>query len=212
MARQAIGRAGLEIRLARVGAGLSVDAVAAAVGCSNAEISRIERGLALKVPLERLSRAAAAVGLDLVVRTHPGGDPLRDAGQHATAASFATFLPPTLRWSVEVPLPIAGDPRAWDGLVAGDGWRYGVEVETQPTDAQALLRRLHLKERDGQVDGLLLVMPDTRRVRMFVRAASAELRSAFPIPGPVALARLRAGTDPGGSAAILLPRRHTRGV
>ena len=83
----------------------------------------------------------------------------------------------------------------------------GVEVETLPRDAQALVRRLNLKRRDGEVDGVILVLRDTRRARLFRQEAAAELGAAFPVPGLDALRRLRVGADPGGSALILIPAR-----
>lgn len=206
LSRAALARVGQDIRQARVGAGLSVSSVGMAASLSKAEVSRIERGLSPKTPVIHVARLAAVVGLDLVLKTYPGGDPLRDAGQQALVAAFGRLLHPSLRWGAEVPLPIVGDARAWDGLVAGPSWRFGVEVETQPSDEQAILRRIRLKERDGQVDGVLLVMPDTRRVRAFVRSASSELARQFPEPGVHVLARLRAGDPPGGSSVILLSR------
>ena len=206
LGRQAVVRLGSEIRLARVGAGLSVDATALAAGISNAEVSRIERGLSPRVAAITLARLGAVVGLEVSIKAFPGGDPLRDAGQHALIATFGRALHASLRWAVEVPLPVTGDLRAWDGLVAGAGWRYGVEAEMRPTDEQALLRRLRLKERDGQVDGIVLVLPETRAARAFLRAASAELRVTFPVAGPTALRRLGEGLDPGGSAVVVLRR------
>jgi hypothetical protein len=89
-------------------------------------------------------------------------------------------------------------------MVRGPGWRYGTEAETHPTDAQALSRRVVLKQRDGQVDGVLLVLPDTRHVRMFLAAAHDVLLPAFPVPGRRAIELLTAGIDPGGSSAIVL--------
>jgi transcriptional regulator with XRE-family HTH domain len=200
---------GSELRLARLDRGLSIDAVAAALGISNAQVSRIERALAPNVPLGVLVAFASVVGLDLVVRSYPGPRGLRDAAQVPLLDAFRSRLHASLRWAVEVPMPIAGDQRAWDGLVSGTGWRYGVEVESLPRDAQALVRRLNLKQRDGQVDGVLLVLPDTRRVRSFRQEAAAELGPAFPISGLVALRRLQAGQDPGGNAVLVIPRpRH----
>jgi transcriptional regulator with XRE-family HTH domain len=217
LGRRAVERTGAEIRLARVGAGLSIDTVAAAAGISNAEVSRLERALSPRVAVVSLAKVAAVVGLDLVVKTYPGGDPLRDAAQHRVLATFASHLNPALRWATEVPLPIAGDARAWDGLIAGRGWRFGVEVETQPNDQQGLIRRIRLKERDGQVDGVLLVLPDTRRTRVFLRAGSLELRAMFPGEGSATLARLRSGEAPEASSVVVVtrpraPAGDTRGV
>ena len=152
-----------------------------------------------------LVRYATVVGLDLTIRAYPGPDALRDAPQMASLHGFRAQLHHSLRWAVEVPLPIPGDQRAWDALVTGPGWRYGVEVETLPRDAQALVRRLNLKQRDGAVDGVLLVLRDTRSVRRFREDGASELATAFPVPGLTALRRLRAGADPGGSSVILIP-------
>jgi hypothetical protein len=89
-------------------------------------------------------------------------------------------------------------------MVRGSGWRYGIEAETHPTDAQALARRLALKVRDGGVDGVLLVVGGTRHTRAFLAAAHDLLLPSFPVPGRRALELLRAGVDPGGSAIIVL--------
>lgn len=204
LGREAIARIGRELRTARIDRGLTVDAVAAALGVSNAEVSRIERDLSPSVPAIRLFRFAGLVGLDLSTSLFPGAAALRDGAHVSLLAAFARSLPPSLRWGVEVPLPIAGDQRAWDGMVSGTGWRYGVEAETAPHDAQALLRRLALKERDGDVDGLLLLLRDSRRVRDFLRAAGDELAPRFPIRGAAAMARLRNGENPTGSAVIVI--------
>ena len=156
---------GAEIRLVRTRLGLSIDFVAAAVGVSGAEVSRIERGLAPWVSVLVLSRLCAVVGLDLVVRAYPGAVPLRDARHGRHLAKLKERIHPALGWALEVPLPIAGDQRAWDALIRGEGWRYGVECEMNPTDGQALLRRLALKQRDGMVDGVIMLLPDTRQAR-----------------------------------------------
>ena len=103
-----------------------------------------------------------------------------------------------------MPLPIHGDQRRWDGLISGEGWRYGVEAETAPRDWQALSGRLELKRRDGGVDGVILVLPETRRTRAFLAAAVAFIPSVFPVPPRQLLARLAAGANPGGSGIIVL--------
>ena len=101
-------------------------------------------------------------------------------------------------------MPRTGDLRAWDAVVGGTGWRYGVEAETHPTDAQGLARRLALKLRDAEMDGVLLVRRRTRHTTAFLSAAGDILAPAFPVPGRRALQLLGAGIDPGGSSIILL--------
>ena len=209
LGRDALVRIGAELRVARIDRGLTIDAVSAAISVSNAQVSRVERALAPAVPLSMLVQFAAIVGLDLVVKAYPGPNALRDAPQLHLLEDFRRRLHASIRWAVEVPLPIAGDQRAWDGLISGTSWHYGVEVESLPRDAQALVRRLNLKERDGDVDGVILVLPDTRRTRSFRNDASAELEPAFPVAGPEALRRLEAGEDPRGSAVVLIPSRRS---
>lgn len=206
--RLGLVRLGAEIRDARRDRGLSIDSVALAVHLSNAEVSRIERGLAPNVPFINIARLAAIVGLDLSARVYPGASPIRDAAQIALLAAFRLSLRRGLRWAAEVPLPIPGDQRAWDATVTGADWVYGVEAETAPRDAQALLRRLALKDRDGGLDVVLLVIPDSRRTRHFLREAAGEINARFPIASDRALAQLRLGLSPGGSAVVMVRRRH----
>jgi transcriptional regulator with XRE-family HTH domain len=212
LAKAALARLGRELRDARRDRGLSVAAAARAAGISRSQLSRIERGESARVPLLTLHRCAAVVGLDLSSRLYPGPGPLRDEAHALLLADLKSNLHRELRWATEVPLPIAGDLRAWDGFVSGTGWRYGVEAETAPRDAQALNRRLQLKLRDGGVDGLLLILRDSQANRRFVREAAVELGPSFPQSGQRALELLRAGVNPGGSAIIMIPRMIPRPI
>ena len=206
LGRAALGRLGTEIREARRDRGLSIDTVAAAARLSNAEVSRIERGLSPGVPFLTLGRLAAVVGLDLSARLYPGPSPIRDAAQISLLGAFRRSIDPRLAWATEVPFSIPGDQRAWDATIAAATWRVGVEAETAPRDAQALLRRLALKERDGAVDSVILVLPESRRARDFLRDSGIEMSERFPIPSKEAAARLRDGQAPGGSAVIVVAR------
>lgn len=133
---------GAEIRGARLDRNLTLDAVCGAAGVSASTGSRLERGVLEHVDVMLLARMCAVVGLELSIKAYPGGQPIRDAAHLAVLRRFAEALHSSLRWATEVPLPAAGDQRAWDGLVRGPGWRYGVEVETAPRDGQATTRRL----------------------------------------------------------------------
>lgn len=215
MGRAALVRVGAELRQARVGAGLSIDQTAAALGISNAEVSRIERARSPNVPFVALTRLAAVVGLDLVAKLYPGAGPMRDKPQLGLLGDFRASLHPSLGWATEVPLPIPGDQRAWDGTVRGPNWLFGVEAETSPHDGQALIRRLQLKIRDGGVDGVLLLVRDTRTVREFVSETEKLRGSDLSVRTREVLARLRAGERPDGNAIVVVRRRdraHTRDV
>lgn len=202
--RDIIRMIGSEIRRARVGLGLSIEFVAREVGISPSELSRLERAEAPWASVVILARICAVVGLDLSARAYPGGAPLRDARHARVLSRFRVRLHASVGWGTEVPLPNPGDQRAWDAMIKGTGWRFGVEAELNPTDGQALIRRLMLKQRDGGVDGVILLMPDTRQTRQFRREYADLLVASFPVPGRVALDRLAKGLHPGGNAIVII--------
>jgi transcriptional regulator with XRE-family HTH domain len=201
---KAIRSIGEEIRQARQSRGLSMKAIGAEAGITAAEVSRIERAEVQGVSLVMLARLCAVVGLDLGARAYPGGVPVRDARHARLLEKLHQLLNESLKWSLEVPLPNPGDQRAWDAVIGGGSWRYGVEAELNPTDGQALVRRLHLKQRDGAVDGVILLLTDTRQTRAFRRELAAELAQEFPVTSRVALERLANGLGPGGNALVIL--------
>jgi transcriptional regulator with XRE-family HTH domain len=200
--RRALVDLGREIHNARLAHGLSQASVARSVGIAQSHVSEIERGRHLAVPLGVLGRIGASVGLDISLRAFPGGQPLRDKAHIELLHRFGRIVGPDWHRSSEAPLPIPGDHRAWDRLLRGDGVVIGVEGETRPTDMQELQRRLALKKRDGGVDRVILVMPNSEWCRRLVRLN--DLEAAFPIPGRAALKALAEGRDPGGDAAILI--------
>ncbi|HYU50463.1 MAG TPA: helix-turn-helix domain-containing protein [Candidatus Limnocylindria bacterium] len=202
--RRSVVDVGREVRDARLDRGLTLEEVGRATRSSASAVSRLERGQAPAVSLLKLSHLCAVVGLDLSVRTYPGGQPIRDAAQVALLMRFRARLHHSIRWAAEVPLPRQGDQRAWDGLVSGSGWRFGIEAESAPRDAQGLARRLELKRRDGDVDGVILVLPNTRRTRHFLQETGVLLASAHPVNGVRALELLGAGVSPGGSAIVVI--------
>lgn len=196
-----------EARTARRDRGLSLAEVGRAVGLSQAAMSRFEHAETADYGIVRLSKILAVVGLQLSARAYPGDGPIRDAAHVRLLLSLRDTLHPTLGWSLEVPLPIPGDRRAWDAVIRGPTWRYGVEAETHPTDLQALLRRIELKRRDGAMDGVVLLLPATRHVRDLLAGAADLMRTAFPAAGQQALASLAAGARPDGSSVIVMPRK-----
>ncbi len=193
-----------ELHAARVDRGLSGLTIARAVGLSEAQFSRIERGVTGDLTVVQASRMLAAVGLRLSVRAFPDGEPLRDAAHARLLERLRQRLHRSLRFQTEVSFPAASDRRAWDAVISGPGWRMGVEAETRPRDRQALERRLELKLRDGDVARIALVLLDSRYNRDFVDANRAALAERMPIAGRRALELLGAGVDPGGSTVILL--------
>ncbi|MBA2300884.1 MAG: helix-turn-helix transcriptional regulator, partial [Chloroflexi bacterium] len=134
-----------ELRNARLDRDISEASVAAALGVSASQYSRIERGLTRGITIDQAAVLLASVGLELAVRAFPAGEPIRDAGHVSLPRRFRTRLQESLRVRTEVPFPKPGDLRAWDIVVAGPDWRHGYEAETRPRDRQALERRMALK-------------------------------------------------------------------
>jgi hypothetical protein len=167
---------------------------------SAAQVYRIERGLVDGPSLDALTCIASVVGLEVIVRTYPRGDPLRDSGHARLLGRLRGELHSRLTWRTEVPLPIAGDPRAWDAVIGGHGWQMPVEAETVLTDSQAIERKLALKMRDGGFDHVVLLLADTRSNRAVV----PDLQRTMPLDTRAVLAALRRGHDPGASGLVML--------
>ncbi len=203
-------RVGSELRQARNDGGLSIRVVAEAADISGPQISRIERGLIRTCSIDKLARIGAVVGLDVRLRSYPGSDALRDAGQIRVIERLRTKVHASVSTRLEVPLPIMGDRRAWDmwlgNLLDELGRHRGMpaEVETRISDGQAQIRRLTLKMRDAEVDHVLLVVADTPINRRAVAAAWNVLGGMFPISARKALTALAAGRYPGGSSLIFI--------
>jgi transcriptional regulator with XRE-family HTH domain len=202
--RRSIGSIGREIREARRAAGISQTFVGAKVGLSHTQVSRLERGLVLGASVMVLGRVCRTVGLELAVRAYPGGDALRDLGQLRLLERFRSRIHPGLGWRTEVPLPQAGDKRAWDALVSGPDWTVAVEAETRLSDVQALIRRLELKRRDGGIHDVIMLLADTRSNREALLEAREFANSGFPLAHGRILSALARGTDPGGSGIVIL--------
>jgi hypothetical protein len=175
---------------------------------SYTQVGRIERAVHANVTTVQLGRIGAVVGLDVRVRAFPGPAPLRDAAQLALLDRLRTRLHPDLILRTEVPLPIEGDQRAWDGMIKGfrapQPLTLPAEAETRIHDFQSQTRRIMLKCRDAGFDHVLLVVAGTRSNRQAIAGAQAAVAELFPIAGRSALAALAAGEHPGGSALVFL--------
>jgi transcriptional regulator with XRE-family HTH domain len=206
LARHLLIRIGLEIRAARMAAGLTVRQAGAAISVSPSEVSRIERGLAPWVALPTLCRLSSVVGLDLWVRTYPGGEPLRDAAHLALLESFRAILGSGLRIRAEVPIGDPRDLRAWDVVISeSPGIDCGVELDTRLLDAQDQLRRVTRKRRDSGIDRVLIVLADTRANRAALRAATGLLAAEFSFDEHEIRTSLAAGRIPPRNGVLLLP-------
>ncbi len=170
--------------------------MALAAGVSHATVGRIERGQQGGASLGVLSRVCVGVGLDLSVRAFPGGDPIRDAAQVRLLARLRIRIGSGLLWRTEVPIPIPGDPRAWDAMVSDGVGALAVEAETRLRDIQALDRRIARKRRDSDIDRVLLLVADTATNRRALSIGRDALASSFPLNSRELLSSLAAGRLP----------------
>lgn len=195
---------GRELRRARVEHGLSQESVGRAVGLSDTEVSRIERGLIRTVSVIQVSRLLGVVGLELAARAYPMGSPIRDSPQLQLLGRLRGEISAQIAWRGEVPIGRVGDLRAWDAVLHVAGERIGVEAETRLVDFQSVQRRIALKCRDSGVLKAILLLSATRTNRAAARAFESSIRDSFPIVGRDALEALRECRAPAGSALILL--------
>ena len=202
--REILARLVAEARTTRIAHGLGQADVTRALGITRSQYSRIERGLSPELSINLAARMFAVLGHSLTVRTYPAGDPIRDAAHVNLLERLHLRCHRSFRWRTEVPLPIAGDLRAWDATAVCPACRIGIEAETRVRDVQALSRRLALKERDGDMDRVVLLVLDSRSNRDAIRSYRDVLAARFPVSGGRALELLAAGVDPGGNAIILL--------
>jgi len=192
-----------ELLNAKTAAGLSGRELARRVGVSHDTIARLLRGDAAAMTIDLLARTAEVVGLQLASSLHPNGDAVRDAAQLRLLARFKARLHAALRWRTEVPVPITGDLRSGDAVLAGEGWDALVEAETHLGDIQLIERKASAKRRDLGADRLILLVSETRHNREVIRL-HPELRERFPIDTRTCLGRLARGQDPGGDALVIL--------
>ena len=197
---------GAEFREKRLELGLSQLAVARAARISRSSYSRIEAGKRASLTLVVATRLGVVLGLDVMVRSYPGGESLRDAASAMTVKFVCDHVALPLRARLEVPLPSHGshpEQRRWDVLLTGSGQRTGIEFEMRLHDAQAQRGRWNLKIRDDPVDSFVLIVADTGRNRQVLNEYPTLFADLSRI-GPAAfLKMLEAGEHPPTGLVLL---------
>ncbi len=180
--------------------------MAAELGCSASQLWRLEAGEVAAVTLTRLAEMASVLGYEISLGLHPIGDPIRDKGQQALARRFDAIPSETWQSTSETLLPLPGDRRAWDKLLQliGTDYRVGVDLETRIRDIQELTRRTRLRERDGAVDAILIVLSDSATNRRLVDELRATLGREYATAPRSILAALRGGRRLIGSGVDLV--------
>ena len=197
-----------EARDARQATGLTHGEVAQAIGVARSNVTRLEAGRRQDIGIVELSEIASVLGYEVSVGLHPIGDPVRDKGQLACGRRFSALLSDSWRVTDETLLPGAGEQRAWDKLLrlVGTTPRYlvGVDIESRVWDVQAMVRRTRQRERDGQVDHIVIVLADTAHNRRIADELRLALGSQYTTSSRAVFRQLRAGEPIAGSAVILV--------
>lgn len=204
-ARRLTRSTGTELLETRISLGLSQRSVARAAGVSPTQLGRLERGEAPNPSVASVCRIARALGLSASLKLYPAGVAVRDSAHLALLGRFEALLAAPLRLGREVPLPIDGDPRAWDAMIVGAGAPGFTEGETRLGDIQAVSRRVALKVRDdGRGSVVILVVARTRHNQAVLRDHRESLRAQFPLDGAAIARALRAGRIPPASGIIVI--------
>ena len=204
LARRLQVELGLELREARLARGLRQTDVARVASSSGSHVSRVELGLVHDLSIADAVRHGAVVGLRLHARFYPAGGGLRDAAQLDLLRHLRARIGDRWSWQLEAPLNIPGDQRAFDALLSSPATTIAVEAITRLRDAQAQLRAAALKQRDGQVPRLVIMVRGTDHNRAALASAADLLATSFPIGTRATLAALAAGEDPGDNGIVLL--------
>lgn len=201
------GRVLAELRTNRVNSNISLEAMGAQLGCSLSSVWRRETNPA-GATIVGLSEMASILGYELSVGVHPVGDPIRDKGAQALGWRFHAHLASTWEIINEALLPGPGELRAWDKLLRlrDEQPRHlvGVDLESRIRDVQQLVRRTRLRERDGGVDQILIVLSDSATNRRLVDELRAALGPSYATSPRAILQALRAGRQLPGSGVVLL--------
>jgi transcriptional regulator with XRE-family HTH domain len=209
--RRATAVLGEELADARRTAGATQLEVARALGWSASRVRRIEHGQRRSVTHLELASFGSVVGLDYSGRFFVGGTRLRDAVQLAMINGYRAFAVRNgWRASIEQPLPVTGDLRAFDLLLHRGAARVAHEFISRLRDVQGQVRPIQIKQRDAANVTVILVIRDTAENRQMVRAADAALREAFPLDAREVLSAIREGRDPGSNGIVFW--REARGV
>jgi hypothetical protein len=82
--------------------------------------------------------------------------------------------------------------------------RLGIEAEVRLRDLQAVVRRTELKQRDAELDRMVLLLAASRSNRDAVRGTASLLEQAFPLRPRAVLRALERGEMPSANGYVLL--------
>lgn len=202
---------GRELRIARIGSGLTQQALGRLAGVSQEYVSQVERGV-VAPSLDVVCRLAAAAAHELSLKLYPTTHvPLRESGQLAMAELITAATDRSWRTRIEVPI---GDGRAHDLVVDRPDEVAAIEIERSLStlEAQArrgLAKRDELARRESRPVRFVLAVPDTRATRDLIREHADFFARVFPVPSRAVWNAVKRGHAIGGDG-ILFVRRPRR--
>jgi transcriptional regulator with XRE-family HTH domain len=198
---------GDELANARHLCGATQAEVGRLLGWSPSKVRRIERGQRRSVTHLELACFASVVGLRYSGRMFPGSVRLRDATQLEMINAYRR-LAVGWGWSctIEDPLPVTGDMRAFDLVIHSGRIRIAHEFVSRLHDLQAQVRPILRKQRDAGVTSLVMVVKDTIENRRLYQEAGGALDDLFPLRPRDLLTALRSRRDPGANGVLFWRR------
>lgn len=208
-AREQASRFGDELAVARAASGWSRQDVSRRANVSWSTVTRAEAG-SPNVSLAILCRVAEAVGLDLVLRAHPGRAPgLRDTGQLVLAERVVRQA--AVSWQPTIELLVGDHGEAIDVVLFGPKEILAIEIERMVVDYQAQHRRADAKRRSLSARHqrpvrLVMLFEDTRRNRRVVEPHLGVIGAALPAGPRAVLHSLRTGAELGTDGRLWMRR------
>lgn len=200
---------GRDVRTARIAAGVSRTHASRRAGVSRSTWERVERG-SPRTTLATLCAVTDAVGLDLVIRAHPGRGPsLRDRGQMTIAQNLDGEAHSA--WSIGLEVTSGTYGQATDQVFWGPDEILAVEIIRHMGDFQAQYRAASLKRdwlahQHQRPVRLVLAVEDLRSNRTALAPHMSLIGSMLPAGSRQVLQAIRTGR-PLGSDGLLWVRR-----
>jgi len=186
--RRNAARFGDDFRELRLRIGVTQAAIARSIGVDRSVIARIERGDP-SVSNAIRARACSVLGADFRIALYPERTPMIfDAAHGRIIERFLELR--HRRWRTTLEAPIPGPGRRSVDIQLASGIDIALfEVESRARRMEQLVRELHGKREAVQMlhagrarVHVVLVLPPTRHHQALVRALTATVRAAFPVP------------------------------
>lgn len=103
-----------------------------------------------------------------------------------------------------MPLPRPGDLRARDAVIGASSAPTAIEAETRLGDVQAMQRRIGLKQRDGGMSRVVILIAATDANRRALATSRAALRTDYPLDTREVIAALTEGRQPPANGIVVL--------